>query len=109
MEVEFFSSTSKQTLIIEQDGNWLEGSHKGEFSVRDLQGTLEGNDIKMKSSDRQIGDNITFMFSGTVKDNTMVGSIYMGEYMTAKFTAKRHTFKSKREKIMIPSGPPLAT
>lgn len=109
MDVEFFSSTSKQSIIIEQDGNWLEGSHKGEFSVRELQGTIEGNEIKMKSSDRQIADNITFMFSGTVKDNIMTGSIYMGEYMTAKFTAKRHTFKAKREKIMIPSGPPLAT
>jgi len=109
MDVQFFSSTSKQSLIIEQDGNWLEGSHKGEFSVRELQGTVEGNEIKMRSSDRQIGDNITFSFSGTAKDDTMSGSIYMGEYMTATFTAKRHKFKAKREKIFIPSGPPLAT
>jgi len=109
MEVEFFSSTSKQSLMIEQDGNWLAGSHKGEFSVREIQGTLEGNEIRMKSTERQIADNITFLFSGIVKDDTMSGSIYMGEYMTAKFTAKRHTFKTKREKIMIPSGPPLAT
>ncbi|MCF0052866.1 aminotransferase class V-fold PLP-dependent enzyme [Dyadobacter sp. LJ53] len=107
--VEFFSSTSKQTLIIEQDGNWLEGSHKGEFSVRELQGTVEGNEFKMRSTDRQPGDAITFMFSGTVKDDVMAGSIYMGEYMTAKFTAKKMKFKMKREKIMIPSGPPLAT
>lgn len=108
-DIEFFSSTSKHKLIIEQDGNWLEGSHKGEFSVRDLQGTVEGNEFKIKSTDRQVGDSITFMFSGTVKDDVMTGSIYMGEYMTAKFTAKKYKFKSKREKIMIPSGPPLAT
>ncbi|MCE7063816.1 aminotransferase class V-fold PLP-dependent enzyme [Dyadobacter sp. CY326] len=108
-DVEFFSSTSKHMLIIEQDGNWLEGSHKGEFSVRELQGTVEGNEFKMRSTDRQPGDSITFMFSGTVKNDAMTGSIYMGEYMTAKFTAKKLKFKMKREKIMIPSGPPLAT
>lgn len=108
-DIEFFSSKSKHTLILEQDGNWLEGSHKGEFSVRELQGTVEGNEFKMRSTDRQLGDAITFMFSGTVKDDVMTGAIYMGEYMTAKFTAKKQKFKMKREKIMIPSGPPLAT
>ena len=109
VDVEFFSSVSKQSFIIEQDGNWLQGSHKGEYSVRELQGTIEGNEIKIRATDRQTADNITFMFSGTVKDNTISGSVYMGEYMTAKFTAKRHTFLRKREKFMIPGGPPLAT
>ncbi|GGM88420.1 hypothetical protein GCM10010967_21310 [Dyadobacter beijingensis] len=108
-EIEFFSGKSKHTLIIEQDGNWLNGSHKGEFSVREMQGTVEGNEFKMRSTDRQIADAITFLFSGTVKDDVMTGSIYMGEYMTAKFTAKRYQFKYKREKVFIPSGPPLAT
>jgi len=109
VDVEFFSSVSKQSFIIEQDGNWLQGSHKGEYSVRELQGTIEGNEIKIRATDRQTADNITFMFSGTVKDDTISGSVYMGEYMTAKFTAKRHTFLRKREKFMIPGGPPLAT
>lgn len=109
VDLEFFTSTSKQTFIIEQDGNWLQGSHKGEYSVRELNGTIEGNEIKIRTSERQAGDNITFSFSGTVKDNVMTGSVYMGEYLTAKFIAKRHTFRGKREKIMIPGGPPLAT
>ncbi|NIJ54332.1 aminotransferase class V-fold PLP-dependent enzyme [Dyadobacter arcticus] len=108
-DIEFFSSTSKHSLIIEQDGNWLQGSHKGEFSVREMQGTVEGNEFKMRSTDRQIGDAITFLFSGSVKDDMMTGSIYMGEYMTAKFTAKKYKFKYKKEKVFIPSGPPLAT
>jgi len=109
VEVAFSTSISKHTFIIEQEGNWLQGSHKGTFSVNELQGTLEGNEIKIKTIARQPADSITFMFSGIVKDNAISGSVYMGEYMTAKFTAKKHTFKGKREKIMIPGGPPLAT
>ncbi|CAG5017632.1 O-succinylhomoserine sulfhydrylase [Dyadobacter sp. CECT 9275] len=109
VDLEFFTSTSKQTFIIEQDGNWLQGSHKGEYSVRELNGIIEGNEIKIRTTDRQPADSITYMFAGTVKDNVITGSVYMGEYMTAKFTAKRHTFRGKREKFMIPGGPPLAT
>ncbi len=109
VNVEFFSSTSKHTFIIEQDGNWLQGSHKGEYTVNELQGNIEGSEVKIRASSRTAGDGITFMFSGVVKDDVITGSVYMGEYMTAKFTAKKQTFRGKREKFMIPSGPPLAT
>ena len=108
-DVEFFSSTSKHTLFIEQDGNWIQGSHKGEFTVRDMRGTIEGDAVKLRSVDRHPADSITFIFSGTLSGDTITGSIYMGEYRTAKFIAKRNTNKSPHEKIVVPGGPPLAT
>jgi hypothetical protein len=57
----------------------------------------------------EVGDNVTFMFAGTVSSDTMSGSIYLGEYITAKFTAKRSSYKRERRKVVIPGGPPLAT
>jgi hypothetical protein len=72
-------------------------------------GTIEGSTIKLRSVDRHTADNITFLFSGTVANDAFEGSIYMGEYRTAKFTAKRSEFKMKPQDIVIPSGPPLAT
>lgn len=107
--IEFFSSTSKHKLFLEQDGNWLSGTHKGDFSVRELVGTIEGNEVKLKSVDRHAGDSITFIFSGILINDTMAGSIYMGEYRTAKFAAKKNNKPNPREKIVVPSGPPLAT
>lgn len=107
--IEFFSSTSKHILFLEQDGNWIRGSHKGDFSTRELTGTIEGNSVKLKSIDRHPADSITFIFSGALSGDTIAGSIYMGEYRTAKFTAKRTSYKRKREKITVPGGPPLAT
>lgn len=107
--IEFFSSKSQHTLFIEQDGNWIQGSHKGDFSTRELSGTIEGNQVKLRSSDRHIADNITFIFSGTLLDDTISGQIHMGEYRTASFTAKRSKNKGPRRKILVPSGPPLAT
>jgi D-glucosaminate-6-phosphate ammonia-lyase len=40
---------------------------------------------------------------------TMSGDIYMGEYSTARFTAKRNNVKPVRQKVVVPGGPPLAT
>ena len=107
--IEFFSSQSQHTLFIEQDGNWIQGSHKGDFSTRELSGTIEGNQVKLRSVDRHIADNITFIFSGTLSDDTISGQIHMGEYRTASFTAKRSKNKGQRKRILVPSGPPLAT
>lgn len=108
-DIEFFSSNSKHTLYLEQDGNWIAGSHKGEFTVRDMSGTIEGNTVKLRSVDRHPGDSITFIFSGELSGDEIKGSIYMGEYRTANFTAKRNNTKSPHQKIVVPGGPPLAT
>jgi uncharacterized pyridoxal phosphate-dependent enzyme len=107
--IEFFSSISRHILFIEQDGNWIKGSHKGDFSTRELIGTIEGDSIKLRSVDRHPADSITFIFSGKVSGDAITGSIYMGEYRTANFTAKRTSYKRKREEIKVPGGPPLAT
>ena len=109
LDVQFFSSTSRHTLFIEQDGNWLQGSHKGDFSTRELTGTIEGDQVKLRSVDHPVADNITFTFSGTLANDAISGQIHMGEYRTATFTAKRSKNKSPRKKITVPSGPPLAT
>jgi len=109
LNVEFFSSTSKHMVYLEQDGNWLQGTHTGDFSTQDLTGTIEGNLVKLRSVARRPGDHITYLFSGTLSGDEIKGSIYPGEYRTANFTATRNKTKGTREPIRIPSGPPLAT
>ncbi len=107
--IQFFNGTSPHTLFIEQEGNWLQGSHKGEFSIRELAGTIEGNKLTLRSVDSHTADSITFIFSGTISGDTISGPIYMGEYMTANFTAKRTSYRGKHDPIVVPGGPPLAT
>ena len=80
VEIEFFSSTSQHALTLEQDGNWIQGSHQGDFTTRDLVGTIEGDQVKLRSTERRLGIGVTFTFVGTVSGDTMSGPIYMGEY-----------------------------
>jgi D-glucosaminate-6-phosphate ammonia-lyase len=109
VEIEFFSSRSRHTLFIEQDGNWIQGSHHGDFTVRDMVGMIEGNEVKLRSVERRPGASVTFIFSGTVSGDTMSGPIHMGEYLNAKFTAEKHAYPTEHTRIVVPKGPPLAT
>ena len=109
VDIEFYSSKSKHAFFIEQDGNWLKGSHKGEFSLRDMYGIIDGDQIKLSSSERLVADNVPFVFYGKASADKMEGQIYMGEYIAAKFTAIRHDQQQNKRPIRVPKGQPLAT
>ena len=107
--IEFYNSKSEHVLFIEQNGNQIQGTHKGDFSTRDMYGTIDGDQLRLRSttSERGTGDTITFIFSGTVSGDIISGPIHMGEYLMSKFTARRHTYPVARA-ILVPKGPPLA-
>jgi D-glucosaminate-6-phosphate ammonia-lyase len=107
--VEFFTSKSEHKMFLEQDGNWIQGTHTSDFSEQEVMGMVEGDQVTLRSNVRMPGDGITYMFSGTVSGTSISGSIFLGEYLNAKFTAKKSAYKLERKRIMIPGGPPLAT
>jgi hypothetical protein len=109
LEIEFFSSKGRQTLFLEQEGNWLQGLHEGEFTTRDVGGTIEGDQVKLRSVERLPGSIVPFIFAGTVAGETMSGAVYMGEYLNAKFTARRYAYPTTRSTVRVPAGRPLAT
>ncbi len=109
LTVEYFTSTSRHQLYLQQEGNWITGAHHSDYSSQEIVGTVEGDQVKMRSQMRRPGDSILFQFSGRVADDVITGSIHLGEYLTAQFTAKRATYQRLRKLITIPAGPPLAT
>ncbi|WP_411031685.1 aminotransferase class V-fold PLP-dependent enzyme [Spongiimicrobium sp. 3-5] len=109
VEMEFFTSKSTHIMFLEQDGNWIKGTHKSDFSTQEIAGMIEGDELKLRSDYRIPGDSINYWFSAKVSDDTLSGSVFLGEYLTAKFTAKRSKYKEEHKRIVIPGGPPLAT
>lgn len=109
VSIQFFSSVSQHSFNIVQDGNWFSGTHKADFDVRNLTGTIDGSQIKFESTVKIIGDSINYQFQGIINGDAMSGDIHLGEYRTAKFTATRNAAKPARKRIQIPGGPPLAT
>lgn len=109
VDVKFYSSKGKHKLFIEQDGNWIKGSHQSGFAVNDMTGTIEGSEVKLQSSIKLIGDSVIYTFTGTLSGDKLSGEIFMGEYRSAKFTAVRNTSAAPKKKIFVPSGAPLAS
>jgi len=94
VRIEYLASASRHTLHLKQIGNRLEGSHQGDFVSRDLTGSIEGNAVRIASSyTERHGDALSFRFAGTVDGDAMSGTLDMGEYLAAKWTAKRHDYR----------------
>ncbi len=109
VEMEFFTSKSTHYFFLQQDGNWVSGSHQSDFSTQEIVGMIEGPDIKLRSNHRSVGDGISYWFSAKMEGDKLAGSVFLGEYLTAKFSAKRVEYKKEHKRIVVPGGPPLAT
>jgi len=80
--------------------------HKSEFSEREINGIIEGNEIKMQSTWVVPGDRIQTTFRGIVSGETVSGDIDMHEFLSAKFSAKRSKSKIVKAPVVFPRGRP---
>ena len=94
VHLEFLSGSTDHVLYLNQQGNQIVGTHHGDFVKRDLAGTIDGPSVRVTSnmSEGEMGDHLTFTFAGTLEAGEMSGEVDMGEYLKAKWTAKRHTY-----------------
>jgi hypothetical protein len=74
---------------VRQRGNDLDGVHQGDFEARDLRGTIDGDAVQVRSH-WEHGDSLNYTFTGKVTGDEMAGDVNLGEYLDARFTAKRH-------------------
>jgi D-glucosaminate-6-phosphate ammonia-lyase len=92
VNVEFTRGQSEHVLILEQHEAALVGSHLSPALKGDLQGSLSGNEVRFHSSHRFQGTSINYDFTGTVAGDTITGTVTMGEYGQAAWTATRHHY-----------------
>jgi len=90
VSIQFKANRSTHTLHLNQNGNRLAGIHQGDFVTRDIAGTLDGDAISLSSviTERR-GDALNYRFTGKVAGDTIAGSLDLGEYLTATWTARR--------------------
>ena len=90
VHLEFVRGEASHTLYLEEDAGKLRGQHRGEFLAGDARGTREGSHVRLRSAHRYEGTVLEYRFDGMVSGGSMSGTVDLGEYGTAKFTAKRH-------------------
>jgi L-seryl-tRNA(Ser) seleniumtransferase len=90
VRIQYEAGTSTHVLHLRQKGNDVAGTHQGDFVARDLTGSISGSDVRLRSNySGQNGDALAFAFTGQVSGDEMSGELDMGEYLGARWTAKR--------------------
>jgi L-seryl-tRNA(Ser) seleniumtransferase len=93
VRIEFAAGGADHVLHLKQQGNQLIGTHQGDFTARDCSGTISGGDVKVASSIGEVhGAALSYTFTGKLDGDKMSGTLNMGEYLDAKWTATRHAF-----------------
>ncbi|MBI4476622.1 MAG: aminotransferase class V-fold PLP-dependent enzyme [Acidobacteria bacterium] len=94
VRIEYAAGASTHTLHLKQVGSRIEGTHQGDFVSRDLAGTIDGASVQLASSyTERHGDALSFRFSGTAAGDRMSGTLDMGEYLMATWSATRHQYR----------------
>lgn len=90
VHIQYAAATSTHTLHLTQKGNDLGGFHQGEFMTREVTGTVDGDAVRIRSAyGEQHGDAVTLTFAGKAGADQMGGTLDMGEYLGATWTATR--------------------
>jgi D-glucosaminate-6-phosphate ammonia-lyase len=92
VDIEYVSGSAKHVFLIEQKGANVAGTHFGELLEGDLRGTVEGSTVKIRSAHRTEGTAIGYRFEGKLEGDRMEGSVNLGEYGKARFTARKHQY-----------------
>ena len=90
VRIQFAATASTHTLHLTQRGNDLGGLHQGEFKTREITGSIDGDAVRIRSAyGEQHGDAVSLTFAGKVSLDQMAGTLDMGEYLSATWTASR--------------------
>jgi uncharacterized pyridoxal phosphate-dependent enzyme len=89
VDVKYSRGSARHRLTLVATGNRIDGTHIGRRLEGVLSGTLDGTRIRMRSSLPIQGTRLSYRFDGTVTGQTMEGTVALGEYGTAQWSARR--------------------
>ena len=89
IELTFIVGKAQHTAEITQEGEKLSGTYHGEHLKGTLSGSVNGNTASFSGRLRNGSTGVSFRYTGTIDGDTMKGTVNMGEYWNATFTAKK--------------------
>ncbi len=93
VEIQYAASKTVHTMHLEQNASQLQGTHRGNFLAREIAGTINGDAVSLTSNvTERHGDALRYRFTGKVAGDAMSGTLDMGEYLGASWTARRRVF-----------------
>jgi L-seryl-tRNA(Ser) seleniumtransferase len=94
LSIKYFCGAADHQLVFEQKDNALVGTHRGDILQGELRGSVEGPEVRFASRQRYEGTSLGYDFVGKVEGERMSGTVQMGEYGTAEWTAERFRYRA---------------
>jgi len=98
VDMNFTHGSARHQFVFEQKAGALMGTHRGETVAGDLNGTVAANQVRFSSSQKIEGTRLGYEFEGVLDGGTLAGTVDMGEYGTARWTAKRRPYASRERR-----------
>jgi seryl-tRNA(Sec) selenium transferase len=87
--IQYLRGTGEQKFVLEQKGTDVTGEQHGEIYNATLKGAVQGDQVELHSVLPVAGYPLHCNFKGTVNGGNMTGTVAMGEYGEAKWSAVR--------------------
>jgi D-glucosaminate-6-phosphate ammonia-lyase len=88
--VRYDCGSAEHKLFLSTAGRKVSGMHIGWASEGEISGGMDGDRVEFRSSLPTPGQRVSYRFSGRVSGDSMSGDVDLGEYGSAKWTARRH-------------------
>jgi L-seryl-tRNA(Ser) seleniumtransferase len=88
-ELQFSAGSARHSFYLDPKGNSLSGQYTGRLVKGPLRGHLDGNKVEFSSGGRFEGASLRYTYKGTLEGNQMSGTVELGEYGVARFSAVR--------------------
>jgi L-seryl-tRNA(Ser) seleniumtransferase len=94
LKLSYFCGSSDHHVVFEQKEDSLAGTHRGEVIAGDLRGSVNGPDVRFVSRHRYEGTVLEYDFLGKLEGDRLTGTVQMGEYGTAEWSAGRYSYRA---------------
>lgn len=89
VRIQYLRGEAEQHLQLTQSGSEVEGTLQGEIYRAPLMGNVQADRLKLHGVMTVSGHAITWNFMGTVSGDAMSGTVNLGEYGEARWSARR--------------------
>src|SRR5277367_759970 len=91
VQMRYLCGEGGQRFLLEQQEIGITGVHQGEIYNGNLTGKVHAQQVSFRSVMPVGGNEIEYSFSGTATGNSMSGTVALGEYGHAQWSATRET------------------
>jgi uncharacterized pyridoxal phosphate-dependent enzyme len=91
VQMKYLCGEGSQRFLLEQQEGAVKGVHQGEIYNGNLTGKVHAHEVTFRSLMPVGGNEIHYSFNGTASGDSMSGTVALGEYGHAQWSATRET------------------